>query len=366
MPITDEVDAARQDIRTDDYPMSIGEWISLYQQGDIDIHPEFQRFFRWTPQQKSDLIESILLGIPIPPIFVSQREDGVWDVIDGLQRLSTIFQFIGILKDENGTKWDSLTLKPTKYLSSLENIQWEPENSEYALPDPLKRVIKRSKIHVSIILKESSERTKFELFQRLNRGGSQLSAQEVRNCVLVMVNKEFYDFIKRLSDNEAFQEVCALSPKLLEEAYDVEQVLRYIILTNAPEHELKSVGDLGVYLNDKMVELAQDQTFKFEQWEKLFDLTFSLLRDKVGDHAFKRFNSQKQRHEGGFLVSQYEAVACGVGWNLTQNTLRKDIDVAIRELWQRPDFTNWAASGITASRRLRRIVPFARQFFQLQ
>jgi len=75
----------RKEIRTDGYAMSIGEWISLYENKEIDIHPEFQRFFRWSINQKSNLIESILLGIPIPTIFVSQRKDGVWDVVDGLQ-----------------------------------------------------------------------------------------------------------------------------------------------------------------------------------------------------------------------------------------------------------------------------------------
>jgi hypothetical protein len=91
MSLQEEINARSKEIHTDGYPMSLGEIISLYRDGELDIHPEFQRFFRWTPQQKSMLIESILLGIPIPSIFVSQRDDGVWDVIDGVQRLSTIF-----------------------------------------------------------------------------------------------------------------------------------------------------------------------------------------------------------------------------------------------------------------------------------
>ena len=90
MSLQEEIDKTRQDIRTDGYSMSIGEWISLYEKNEIDIHPDFQRFFRWSDHQKSTFIESILLGIPIPPIFVSQRNDGIWDVIDGLQRLSAL------------------------------------------------------------------------------------------------------------------------------------------------------------------------------------------------------------------------------------------------------------------------------------
>ena len=119
MSLDNEISEKRKEIRTDGYPMSIGEWISLYEAKEVDIHPEFQRFFRWSETQKTNLIESILLGIPIPPIFVSQRSNGVWDVVDGLQRLSTIYQFIGRLKDENGTLVPPLVLEPTKYLPSL-------------------------------------------------------------------------------------------------------------------------------------------------------------------------------------------------------------------------------------------------------
>ena len=84
--------------------MSIGELANLYRDEEIDVHPEFQRLYRWSDYQKTKLIESVMLNIPIPQIYVSQNEEGVWDVIDGVQRLSTIFQFMGILKDDEGEK----------------------------------------------------------------------------------------------------------------------------------------------------------------------------------------------------------------------------------------------------------------------
>ncbi len=93
-----QIDAARMQVHTDSYPMSIGELVNLYEDGELDIHPEFQRVYRWSEEQKSKLIESIILGIPLPSIFVAQRRDGVWDVVDGLQRISTILSFMGKLK----------------------------------------------------------------------------------------------------------------------------------------------------------------------------------------------------------------------------------------------------------------------------
>ncbi|WP_226882819.1 DUF262 domain-containing protein [Enterobacter hormaechei] len=175
MSLIDEVNDRRKEIRTDGYAISIGEWLSLYENGEIDIHPEFQRIYRWSEAQKTNLIESILLGIPVPPIFVSQRADGVWDVVDGLQRLSTIYQFIGQLKDENNELIPPLVLSGTKYLPSLENKKWEGEgelgdNDPNSIGQNLRLTIKRSKLNVSIILKESDETAKYDLFQRLNTG----------------------------------------------------------------------------------------------------------------------------------------------------------------------------------------------------
>lgn len=119
MSLQEEIEKGAAEISTDRYSMSIGELISLYREREIDIHPEFQRFYRWSDLQKSKLVESLLLGIPLPPIFVAQRNDGVWDVVDGLQRISTILEFVGELKAEDGSVHEQLELEGTRYLPSL-------------------------------------------------------------------------------------------------------------------------------------------------------------------------------------------------------------------------------------------------------
>lgn len=136
-----------------------------------------------------------MLGIPIPSIFVSQRDDGVWDVIDGLQRLSTIFEFLGELRDEVGVKLPPSKLLATEYLPSLKDKMWENEDTENSFTSSQRLSLKRSKLDIRIIKKESDKDTKYELFQRLNTGGTSLSPQEVRNCLMVMINKEFYRWV---------------------------------------------------------------------------------------------------------------------------------------------------------------------------
>jgi hypothetical protein len=84
MTLLEEIAIARKEIVSDGYDMSVGELINLYRDGELKIDPAFQRLFRWDSTRKTRFIESILLGLPLPPIFVYQRKDGVWELIDGV------------------------------------------------------------------------------------------------------------------------------------------------------------------------------------------------------------------------------------------------------------------------------------------
>lgn len=360
--LQDNIDSRRREIRTDGYPVSIGEWISLYEDSELDIHPEFQRFFRWNNLQKTYLIESILLGIPIPSVFVSQRADGVWDVVDGLQRLSTIFQFLGILKDENGKVVSPLVLDGTKYLPGLKGIKWDGSPS-HSLPTDARLIFKRSKINSSIILRESDDSAKYDLFQRLNTGGSQASDQEVRNCVLVMINRDMLRWLKGLAQNGDFQECVALSERPLLEAYDIELVLRWLIFYNLPEHELSDVGDVGAFLSDRMRVIAVDKRYAFRKHEAAFIETFKILQASLSDSSFKKYNADRGKFQGGFAISQFEAVACGVGFNINGGITPTNIPQKVSGLWNTSDFTKWSGSGITAARRLPKLIPLGRNLF---
>lgn len=205
MSLQEEITLKSSQIYSESYQMSIGELINLYKDAELDIHPEFQRVFRWNNYQKTRLIESIMLNIPIPPIFVSQNEEGVWDVIDGVQRLSTIFEFVGVLKNEKKEVLPALTLQKTDYLPSFEKVHWENIDPQYSFTKEQQLSFKRSRIDVIIMKKESDPKAKYELFQRLNTGGSKLSDQEVRNCLMIMTNRKFYDFILELSESEDYK-----------------------------------------------------------------------------------------------------------------------------------------------------------------
>ena len=169
MSLKEEILSGRRSISVQSYSMSIGELLSLYKDNELDLHPEFQRIYRWTNQQRINLIESILLGIPIPSLFVSQKRDGKWDVIDGVQRLSTIFEFMGELKDDNGNKLPPLVLERTKSIPSLDKVSWQSDKFDSGL----RLSFKRERLNLIIIKEElSSPSSKFDLFQRINSGGT--------------------------------------------------------------------------------------------------------------------------------------------------------------------------------------------------
>ncbi len=212
--LIDEVTKGRLEYVTDGYAMSIGELVSNYKEGEIIINPNFQRKFRWSQYQRSKLIESILIGVPIPSVFVYQNKDGKWEVVDGVQRLSTIIEFMGELKDEKGAKLPASSLTKTKMLPSLENLTWEQLPKE-----PLQLDFRRTKIEVKIIKRESHPNAKFEVFQRLNNG-SNIEGQEFRNAALVMMNLPVFEWLKLLAEDTNYVQSLDLTDRWKEEFYD--------------------------------------------------------------------------------------------------------------------------------------------------
>jgi len=360
-----EIDNRKKEFKTDSYPISIGEIKSMYENEEIIINPDFQRLFRWTNYQKTKLIESILLGIPIPPIFVYQREDGLWEVVDGLQRLSTILQFFGILKKADGTLYSPLVLSETKYLPSLKNIVWEKNNeNEIELPLPLQLYYKRSKLQFSMILNESDPSAKFEVFQRLNTGGTFASNQEIRNVVMLMVNRDLFIWFKKLSRNVNFLNTINLSDKLIQEQYQMELALRYISLRY---YEYSSKKDVKEFLDDTLDEILQDSDFDFEKVQRDFEKLFDLLNSALGEDVFKKYYLDTDSFKGKFLESAFEAITVGVSYNLehySQGNLEV-IKEKIKALWNEVDFIKNSGSGTNASMRIPKIIPFAKHFFNI-
>lgn len=359
-----QVEGRRREIRTDSYGVSIGELATLYSDGEMIINPSFQRFFRWTDWQKTSLVESILLGIPLPPIFVSTDQNGVWEVVDGLQRLSTIFQVMGKLKPEHNRSASPMRFTRAKYLEELEGRGWDD------LPKPLQLDFRRARIDVNIILRDEDQRAKYDLFERLNSGGAHLSEQELRNCLLVMENEAFYNWLVELSEYPAFQACAAVSDRYEDQGYHKELVSRMLIFSDMTEESLKKIGDMGPFINEEMLKMANEDPAHWEARAKVFKDTFTILgASDIGDLAFKRYAPVRERFKGAFLISPFEVVACGIAYHLGRGAKTGDFPTnavlnKIKGMWEDGgEMENIKAAGRKGANRLPRTIPYGRELF---
>lgn len=367
MSLLEEVEKAQKEIVKDGYDMSFGELISLYKEEELIINPDFQRMFRWDSSRKTRFIESLLLGIPIPPIFVFQNDDGVWELIDGLQRLSTVFEFAGLLRvsidGENKLK-ESSVLQGTKFLPSLNGKNWESKD-ENGIGKILQLEIKRARIRVEILKKESDEFAKYELFQRLNTGGAHLSEQEVRNCTAIMINKDFHDLLVKCSENESFTNTVKLSENAKDKRELMEHALRFFAFKYI-EYE-KGLG-VNEYLDDALMKLASKEKLDVEKEFENFVDVFRIIFNSLGDGAFKKWDGSV--FKGKFLVSAYEAIISGVLANLdalnamdapSMNAFIKD---KVLKMWGDKFYLGKSGAGTSGASRLRHLPEWSRNHFK--
>lgn len=363
VPLEEEIKASAKEIVTDGYEMSVGELSSLYKDGELIINPDFQRYFRWELDQKTRFIESLLLGIPIPPIFVFQTTGGQWELVDGLQRLSTIFEFMGILKTSEGGLYAPTVLEGTRMLPSLMDKRWAgvAEDDPNDIGQAQRLFLKRARIRVEILKKESDPRSKYELFTRLNTGGSALSEQEARNCVLMMVNKDFFTWIEKLSTVEFFKNTLQFTDDELERRKELEFILRFLVYRNVP---YRSGLDVHEYLEDGMLNLATRSDFQNAVEESIFVETFRLLDHTLGSDSFKRFDGTRFR--GKKLLSAFEMIATGLSWNLDKyegEQGQEQLKDRIKSMWTDPVFDKNSGAGVRGTTRLSNLLPYSREYF---
>jgi hypothetical protein len=367
--LADEIIKAQQSVRTDAYQMSVGEIVSMYENLEIIVDPEFQRLFRWNVGQKSKLIESLLLGIPLPSIFVFETEDGSWELIDGLQRVSTILEFMGKLRNPDGGMTPPSIMEATKYLGSLHNAVWEKSDLIPALPleeqseiDKIHQLsIRRARIGVEILKRPSGNQMKFELFQRLNAGGTQANAQELRNCIMLMVNPNYFRSIKSAAEGEEFQLVCAITEDQIDRQRHMELAVRFLVLCTVP---YDGKLDVEEYIDNGVITLAHESNGASAA--ALVNRTFTLLKAVAGKDALRRFNGN--HHIGKSGLVGLETIAVGVAKNIEAILAHKNphdfINSKIQQLWIQPEVDTFLAPGLRGTIRLQRTVPFGNSWFR--
>lgn len=343
-----DIKNSRNTLQTDRLDMSFGEIMSMYENQEIIINPEFQRLYRWNDYQKTRFIESIIIGIPIPPIFVAEDENGRWELVDGLQRLSTMFSFFGILKtvpEKNHWKMIDGDL-----IKSLEGYGCSD------LPMKIQLNIKRAACRIEIIKWNSEYDLRFELFNRLNTGGSPLTNQEIRNSIYREISSKFNDFLKELSANEKFIDLINPTEKQVLELYLEELVLRFMSLYDNRRNVKSSIAQ---HMTEFMKVSAENKNFNYSKYEQIFYRVVDILHP-LGKNIFRR-------HEKAmFSTALYDSTMIGIAENIDLYTAGKPkvIKDKMNELKKDDIYKNMTRSGGNNSvQRVKKRLEYASTFF---
>ncbi len=254
--------------------------------GEMDLSPDFQRRANlWSEKQKSGLIESILLRIPIPSLYISEDKEGNYQVVDGLQRLCAIAHFVQVSSLNKAVK---TALNPLR-LTGLQSLKNELDRMAFDdLPRPLQRRIRETELTLHVIRAGTPPNVKFNIFSRINQGGLPLKAQEIRNAIYPGTWREH---VRRMAASKNFRS--ATENKIRgERLEDHELVLRVVALYSLSRDKKRFQDEnLDIFLNEFVEKRSNDwNDSKWKEIESVFDRAVTCVPRIFGRIAFRKFS----------------------------------------------------------------------------
>ncbi|WP_446215527.1 DUF262 domain-containing protein [Micromonospora sp. IBHARD004] len=278
----------------------------------VDLQPDFQRQAGiWRAQAKSRLIESLLLRIPLPTFYAAEADDEVWAMVDGIQRLTTIVEFV---------EPEAIGVEPLR-LRNLEYLGQEYDQATFAdLPARLQTRLRETELIVHLIRRGTPEEVKFNIFARINTGGLPLSRQELRHA---LIPGEGRAILKEWADSEAFKSATGYGVRS-DRMADREMILRFLAfrLTDPSSY---TDDDFDLFLRTSMRALNKlPKAAVSELWEQ-FDKALHGAYEIFGDYAFRKV----ERKGGSRRLPINKALFEAVSVNLATMT-EDEITVLIR------------------------------------
>ena len=311
--------SGKRKIYTEQGDLEIESLLGKFKRGRLNIQPEYQRQFVWDKVKSSHLIESALLDIPLPMVYLSEEKDGKENVIDGQQRLTSFFSFIdGKLPDGNDFKLSGL-----KVFTELNGKKYSE------LSDELQDKIRYYKIRTIKFKKESDNDLQFEIFARLNTGSVPLNDQELRNCIY---RGKFNDLLKELTQDNDFKYLLGLSNA------DKRMKDRELVLRFAAFHfytYLNYKAPIKNFLNHTMEKYQNISDNDAQDLRNAFKNTVQIIKTLLDKNAFKRFYRGDEKNKNGkweplkFNVSLYDILMYSFARE-DKNTVYQNLD-CIRE-----------------------------------
>lgn len=252
---------------------SIREFLTMKNDGELALQPLYQRNFVATDLIASKLIESILLDVPIPVVYLAEEQDGSYSVIDGQQRLTSFLSFLeGKFPDTRPFKLSGLKVLPElnrKLFTELDN--------------ELQKKIRSTTIHSIIIKKESNPDIKFEIFERLNTGSTKLNEDEIRNTVY---RGSYIELLSELSENAVFHGLVKKDNFKKRMIYR-GMILRFFALSEKSYINYKS--SMKQFSNKELRDNRDLSPNKVKEYKARFEHCLDLVKVVFGDMAFRRY-----------------------------------------------------------------------------
>jgi len=287
----EEIKGEKEDSYSNDDLYNINSWgadlsfreiISMYDEDEL-LKPELQRYYVWEKPEASRFIESILLGLPVPSIFLANTKDDKKLIIDGYQRIMTVFDYVklGIWKK------DGKVFK----LSNTEKINKRWRGKSYAeLTEQEQRKIRSTTIHAIIFEQKSpndNDTSLYQVFERINTGGRALIPQEIRNCVS---QGKFNDLLFELNRNEDWRKLFGKSED--SRMRDVEFILRFLALdTGYVKNNTSSSISLKKYLNEFMGSKNSQKNSVIDERRNKFNNVMRFIQTHIGENSFYNITS---------------------------------------------------------------------------
>lgn len=335
----------RRKVDFDTYDVTVEELVRRVEGNRIEISPVYQRQFRWDHSRQSRLVESLMLGIPVPPLFMATNlipdQKNQWEVVDGLQRLLTLVNFTGDEKAREAARLKDKSLRLTQLdkLTSLEGLTFSE------LPEDIRTSLEDRPVKVIVLNDKSDLQVRFDLFERLNTGGVALTDQEVRECVY---RGEFMDLLSSLTQDEKFRTVVRLPQASWKDGTPEEYLLRFFAFLDRYETFDHSVKD---FLNTFTEDAAKDP--RIIERKTLFHDTFRYLADAFRDGIKSR--------KGMTPVNLFEGIAVGAVLALRE---RPHLPVPQTTQWVQSDELRRLTTAATNSRpRVKGRIEYSRDRF---
>ncbi|TXH90410.1 MAG: DUF262 domain-containing protein [Rhodoferax sp.] len=253
----------------------------------IDVSPHYQRRERWSPDSQSKLIESFLLNVPVPPVYLAEDDFGTYSVIDGKQRITAIYRFLR----------NKLVLSDLTGFGELNDLKFSQ------LPKSLQNALSiRPYLRVVTLLKQTDPELKYEVFTRLNTGGHPLLAQEIRNA---LYRGPLNDLLFKLGEQPFLRQQLKISTKresAFAEMLDVEMPLRFFTFR---EQWQSFSGNSRGAMDDFMARHRKLSKPDLQKLETQFNSALQNCSNLWGEHAFRRYSAGTFRDQ--FLASIYDA-----------------------------------------------------------